>query len=390
MKPIPQVVRERLQAGDAGPHPDPNLLAAFAENSLSKSARADVLQHLAACRQCREVLSVSVPEMPAAVVTTTPAGSAWLRWPVLRWGAVAACVIVVGAAVTLRYKHQEAARNSVSELPVSAPLVASQSKAPAAPAMDEFAQRSAKQESVRPGRDLAASKKAPSTGSESGRISPSVMASNAPAQIATEPVAPLSKDAAKLRVSPAPQEHAEVAANQVAAAEAKTADADELAEVTPGKAKEAAPTVAPGLAGGVAIGGPMKRQMVVSRALSDTSKFDYATNLTPRWTLSADGSLQRSLDSGKTWQNVAVPTRATLRTLAAAGPDIWVGGTGGALYHSSDSGQHWTEVKPSVGGKALTTDIIGVEFTDAVHGKVTTADREVWTTADAGKTWQKN
>ena len=46
------------------------------------------------------------------------------------------------------------------------------------------------------------------------------------------------------------------------------------------------------------------------------------------------------------------------------------------------------QVKPVADGKSLTADIIGVEFTDARHGKLTTAANETWTTTDGGQNWQ--
>jgi photosystem II stability/assembly factor-like uncharacterized protein len=75
--------------------------------------------------------------------------------------------------------------------------------------------------------------------------------------------------------------------------------------------------------------------------------------------------------------------------LAANGLDIWVGGTKGALYHSSDAGQHWMQVRPFANGEVLTADIIGVEFTDPQHGTLTTSAKESWVTDDAGQSWQK-
>jgi photosystem II stability/assembly factor-like uncharacterized protein len=66
-----------------------------------------------------------------------------------------------------------------------------------------------------------------------------------------------------------------------------------------------------------------------------------------------------------------------------------VGGSGGTLFHSSDAGQHWTQVQPVVNGGALTADIIGVEFTDLLHGTVTTSSKETWITDDAGQNWRK-
>jgi hypothetical protein len=151
--------------------------------------------------------------------------------------------------------------------------------------------------------------------------------------------------------------------------------------------------------------------------------------LLPRWTITSTGGLQRSFDQGKTWQTVYVnanPTsfgstaslevtakasRAkvqekvkdkevdktrkrgaatlTFRAVAAAGLDVWAGGSAGALYHSIDAGNHWTRVAAVSSGAILTGDIISLEFPDPQHGKLSTSTSEVWTTSDAGQTWQK-
>ena len=110
----------------------------------------------------------------------------------------------------------------------------------------------------------------------------------------------------------------------------------------------------------------------------------------PRWTISSDGSLKRSLDAGKTWQKITVDDHAPFRAVSALGPDVWVGAAGGVLYHSGDAGEHWTRIRPAVNGSSLTADIVSLEFTDTQHGKLTTVNGETWTTTDAGQTWQKN
>jgi len=135
----------------------------------------------------------------------------------------------------------------------------------------------------------------------------------------------------------------------------------------------------------------------------------------PRWTINSTGGLERSLDQGTTWQVVNVNanpmyfTAATseqvpgstsrtkvqkdafpvFRAVAASGIDVWAGGTGGALYHSQDAGDHWTRVVPTSSRAILTGDIISLEFSDMEHGKVSTSNAEVWTTTDNGQTWQK-
>jgi photosystem II stability/assembly factor-like uncharacterized protein len=143
--------------------------------------------------------------------------------------------------------------------------------------------------------------------------------------------------------------------------------------------------------------------------------------VTPVWTITAEGELQRSLDGGATWREVnvegnSVPpasfstqqetsrakksapkassapssaTKTVFRAVCANGAETWAGGSGGALYHSIDAGGHWIRIVPSAAGVVLTGDIGAIEFADSQHGKVTTTSAETWTTGDGGNTWQK-
>src|SRR5262249_29155923 len=97
-----------------------------------------------------------------------------------------------------------------------------------------------------------------------------------------------------------------------------------------------------------------------------------------RWTVSSDGAVQRSLDSGQTWQTVPVAGNAVFRALAANNSDIWVGGAAGSLYHSTDAGQHWVKVTPVADGKPLTADIVSLDFADPQKGTLTTSSHETW------------
>ncbi len=154
--------------------------------------------------------------------------------------------------------------------------------------------------------------------------------------------------------------------------------------------KEAQAEVA---AGAATVGGRNMDSLsttVEPSASPNSAKRSRAAYRVPRWTLSADGVLQRSFDSGKTWQTIPVASDVVFRALATNDSDIWVGGAAGALYHSSDAGQHWVRVYPAADGQALTADIVTVEFSDAQHGKLTTGDHETWTTSNAGNTWQKH
>jgi hypothetical protein len=361
MAEISKIVGQRLRAIAAvGDHPDPNLLGAFLENSLAKGEQFGVLEHLSRCTSCREIISLAATQPALAdAVSGVPASTSagWLAWPVLRWGAALACVLVVGAVVTLRQQQL---------------------------------------------RQLAAP-----TQLATSSLSQSVNKTALSEQI-------VSREAVSVAKPQAP--------NPV-----ETADARPGPQVVPGRAKAA---IVPDTEAGNGmdstgnIGAPTEASNAAIVPL-------VSTNLPPRWTLTSDGSLQRSRDSGRTWQTVPVPSKTTLRALAAHGQDIWVGGAAGALFHSADAGRHWTQVRPTVNGEALAADIIGVEFADPAHGKLTTAGAEAqalnrgsqpdqtlqqynfsadssggdvevrktpgpslsgeqtWSTADAGQTWQK-
>src|SRR6478736_9626489 len=100
MDQLPKIVQQGLgRTTKPGVHPDPDLLAAFAEKSLNDRERSQVLQHVADCADCREVLSLTMPAIEPArsPALETSSWVSWplLRWPILRWGALATCVVVV-------------------------------------------------------------------------------------------------------------------------------------------------------------------------------------------------------------------------------------------------------------------------------------------------------
>ena len=125
MTKLPQFVRSRLAIRQTAPaeHPDANLLAAFAEQALSARERASVLEHLARCPECREVLAASSapaadPQQPVIE---------WWKW---RWTAAAAACLI--AALFWRPGSVE---HKVEEriAPVASPSSAPEKKKPVQP-----------------------------------------------------------------------------------------------------------------------------------------------------------------------------------------------------------------------------------------------------------------
>ena len=441
MEQLPKIVQRRLQrAAKPGVHPDPDLLAAFAEKSLNDRERSLVLQHLAECADCRDVVALAMPAIDAAPAPLLSAGGPWwLSWPVLRWGALAACVVVVSAAVTLHYGRRQGAEPTLAEkAPAAADATFAESKGlkpgeplaaklpPPSPIQSDrefVAGNLAKQRdqstiagtiTSRAGvsapprleqneKDQLTSNRLDSRAAVKSNDQPAFPAAlaGAPAPLPAGSAAPAAP-VAEARNAPdyTPKAMTEtVTVESAATAELETAPTEDRKAKDESASRQSQPQesrkkvqAASAAAGAMAVGG--RNADALSAGAAQTTLGDFARRARPghiagRWTLSADGALQRSFDSGKTWQTIPVANDAVLRALAVNDSDIWVGGAAGALYHSSDAGRHWIQVSPQADGKTLTADIVTLEFSDSKHGKLTTANRETWTTNDAGATWQE-
>src|SRR5260370_22553737 len=115
MTEVPKIVDDRLRSAlPEQAHPDADLLSAFAEQALSAAERDGVLQHLALCGDCREVVALALPaadmvppqtaDEDGVRTTVSRAGAPAphklsFAWASLRWAALAAGVVV--AAVVL-------------------------------------------------------------------------------------------------------------------------------------------------------------------------------------------------------------------------------------------------------------------------------------------------
>jgi hypothetical protein len=517
MEEVPKIVTERLRAAKPEAHLDANLLAAFAEKSLTSREQAQVLEHLAGCALCRDVVAHAHPEPAMQQVAAAPAKKRqpWFQAAALRWGALAACVAIVGTLVIGRSSRpktapfvETAAKREVTmeaKLEPAAPppspqsessRVSSADKKATQPAPGTRAESDANQlawttsNSTVNRIDGAQNEKRPASAGLAGKsdqgnsegyafqvgrvMSPPTKAADH-AKNLDETVAhggPLTRDRqdkrafdrldsfAKLQpgaAAPGSSNGAQSAAmggisgNKPASPTAKAdlarvlppspqpapklADKESAAQVTTAANARKAPAAAAETvqvtagAGAVAPPPPLPTPAKIESAaveelrvegrnviklpeqqkqtsennsgvlFKSKGKEDYGaihgamrSGLRlplPRWQISAEGKLLRSNDAGDTWQPVPVADNIVFRVLSVAGSQLWIGGAQGNLFHSADSGGHWEQVKPAASGKTLSSDITGIEFPDPQHGKLSTADRQTWTTTDGGLSWQQ-
>jgi hypothetical protein len=301
---IKRLVSGRLRAHAAGPHPDPELLAAFSEQSLSRVDRERLLNHLTICADCRDVLYLAIPESETQQVLLPSRKSPRLA---IRWATLAASVVVLGAVLltdrgifTSHSPNAEPSAKSVTGTEIAelkAPAVAD--RAAQAPAVDAKAKVHA------PLKHMTAKPQGSMQFDQSGEVH---------------------------FISP----QSAAGANQAYAAHVDSLKADSQKK--------------------------------------DASRVD--------WGLSPNGDVQRSFDSGKTWQIVSVAD-LPFRAISSLGNDVWVGGSAGALYHSANSGQSWTKAAP-----VSTADIVQINFYDSQNGQLNTANGQVWSTSDGGRSWR--
>ncbi len=381
MEKLPKIVQRGLRRTPKPEvHPDPDLLTAFAEKSLNDRERVQVLQHLAECADCRELVSLATPETQAAPLPSHQVSS-WLSWPVLRWGALAACVVVVGAAVTLHYEGRKSEEASVAEsLPEKPAAPAAKSDVPQQPG-GELAARVESPSALRLEHNSGAAFGKPDVQREQKLTARAVPPARDQIRSTDQPAAPPPAAAAKAAEAE-PQSNtrngaldytakaspgAVAVGNAVAAPTGRMTQSSEAKEKAFEKdesSKNELRQEAQAAGAAAAVGAVLQDRRADTPAAETVavSSGAYAKKTrtngnAPLWTVSADGVLQRSFDSGKTWQTIPVAGGVTFRSLSANESDIWVGGSAGALYHSSDAGRHWTQIKPVADGKLLTSDI---------------------------------
>ena len=365
MEHAPKIVRERLKAAPAlAPHPDADVLTAFSERSLPESERGVVLEHLARCGDCRDVVALALPEPEAMQTVFAPARGRWLAWPALRWGFVIAGVVAIAAVGVVQLQRHQVLTATKQMARVEAPASPAQNQPTASSLPATAAENKEKSLPVAPAPNAFSAGKAGLASGE-GRLSarlepPTVSAprpqiggigANAfhgqvfhgpqmptqwqqqntraqgadPAQ-ASLPVQQTANQAANLKVPPSSQ-MVEVEASNPAAPvnnEVQTQNQDLQLQAQSVPSTE-----------GATIGGPVGKAKPVVKveaanldqtaadatgqqelpsatgnpgmtARSFTQLSALAPSRLPRWNITSSGALERSFDQGKTWQDVDV------------------------------------------------------------------------------------
>jgi hypothetical protein len=413
---VSKIVHERLKAGALeANHPEADELTAFAERSLAEVERIAVLEHLARCCDCRDILALALPATDALETAVRTPAQGWVNWPALRWGLVAAGIVAIALLGIVQYQRPSgniaatsgASHQVVFEETRNQPLASPPPSAGVKKAEDQVASSKVTNSDRQIATMLSEKKKRVARAGGAGVALPAAAtgysAASSPLykqQAAADPATNMRVPAVSERVAAqaqsAPLDTRTSEAGQfeppTAPQPANHSNNENYAADRVGKAKPA----------------------VISQSAAPVAPSIIPRSIIPRWAINADGVLQRSFDDGATWQTVEVEApryftdatgvdasgkplqrevrkmaSPTFRAVAVTGTDVWAGGSGAILYHSQDAGDHWTRVMPASSGATLTGDIVSLEFLDMQHGKVSTSTAEIWSTSDDGQTWQK-
>ena len=325
-------------------HPDANLLAAFAENALPQSERATVLAHLAGCADCRDSLAL------ASSTPSIAASEPQRRFsPLWRWVAPAAAVAAL-CLFTIVYQRQ------FTRAPVRAPDSVPQLALKIEPPVLE--PQMGQKEEVRKKEGTAARKtpritfRAP-TGSE-----------------------PVTAAIPRPPRTPPPQVQAD------AVNSAKSIPVLPALPEAPPPQMQANSEVSSSASG-------FTSSRARSAFAAPLAKFKKSHAPSFLWSINA-GSIQRSADEGKTWEPVPISDGTVFRTLAAeGGSEIWAGATNGTLFHSSDGGGRWQQVKVGDENAQLSGGIVTINARNLPRIEITTDSGEQWISEDSGVHWRR-
>jgi len=360
---VPKIVSERLRVAGVKEHPDADVLTAFAERSLPAQERNSVVEHLSRCADCREIVSLALPDEPVREMGRQPRSGTWLIWPALRWGFVAAGIVAIASLGVIEFKHQARPSMALNAGPVEEKAAKKAENQPEAPvAATGSGKADVTTSVVAPSRSRADSAKANAeTRKEFDRLTEFTNNMSAPPrdertgvagaiggstkgrQLAHGPKVLMQQnglnsnannEAYAFQMQPAAPTPPLPSAGptsvdvhgQAVALDGKSAEAEKKTEVV--NALSLPPSLKVPSATGhnesevarakpaEAVAAPQTRTEDLSQATSpygvssgELSNFSKSAILTPqsvRWAISAAGTLQRSVDQGNSWQDVDV------------------------------------------------------------------------------------
>lgn len=318
------------------PCPPMDVMAAYCERSLASEEVSRWEAHFAGCRRCQELLAAMARVEPAGAPANAPAR--WSRAFDWRWlvpATAAATAFTIWIAVRPGTKPADAPTVAVVErrespAPPAAPSRPGPSSALQAPVPEKSQEQFAKKAEAKPAESAQAVREAAD-------------------RLAKKEAPPVAAEAAgAVAGTPRPSAPAAAPAPQVTALANRESAAADTA---------------------------MRRQSGVVVT---------APGAQIHWRAGSGGQIERSADSGATWEAQNAGTGQELLAGSAPSDSVcWIVGRSGTILRTTD-GRAWSRVESPV-----SADIVSVAATSGANATITTADGQRFITRDGGRTWEK-
>jgi hypothetical protein len=402
---IPKPLRKALARQTPGEvHPSPDVLTAFVERTLPPAEGEVVTHHLAQCTKCREIVFLAsnaaedevrdkierelVPAAASDRVAAVPVSETHAMFGIaraqtprpgrtsrMRWAAsVAAAVVLVSGGVVLQLTR---AGSGHKPAPVT---VASNRPSPAASPVVPDVQpnaptKNSQEASAKPPvpEALAKASPRPMMNMPTKKVPAETTSADKPANRASDLLtfAPAAPPPAQAKAAPATGGIAIGGLSHIAVPEVRLKSS--LAESGSEQKGES--------------GQPAQLQQRASASFGRSRASMYAmAAVPPLWRIGPTGQLERSLAPNQ-WTRALADQPITFRAVGVMGSEVWAGGNGGALFHSSDGGEHWTKVSLPANSNVGPGAIVSIHFDDPQHGVIASDAGTRWTTTDGGVTW---
>jgi len=384
--------RELARGLSGEAHPDADQLTAFAESALLKRERQQVLEHLAVCAECREVLGIAAEAAPDSTAAAKlfllprralPLQRAWLPWTSIAAGLLIVCTVglLYQQRLALR-KTTVVARNESMQQPSPMPQPSPQEKktitreakssANSSPQVPLSSHNMTTANALRGKQGLAAERS-----SFDQRNPDNLSNAEAVEGAALNPTAQKAAPALPNSAANAMLEEQRDSATQSSFGQRNpyriaNAEADKAGSQESFAKKAAATPIVTAFAGAAPAGAlPTASLTAVAR---------------PHWRINSTGQAVRSFGDGA-WQAVLPEEQSRMRVISVFSGEVWIGGENSRLYHSTDNGATWKLIAlPGKDGRAHS--IAHIHFQTLQSGTVEAEDGTVWTTSDGGSTWK--
>jgi hypothetical protein len=399
---------------------DPETMAAWMDGTLAGSPRSFAEAHAARCARCQGMLAVMARTAPEAPGRTPAALRKWMIWlsPALAGAAVVALWLAAGTrpADPITAPPAEMARHEgVAPAPSNAAATRSSDAradrktegpaeakaAPTAKQVDSFARRDQEE-----ARDRSSAMASARTSVEKDQARTFAQGPPAPAPPAPPPPVAmpdaLSKpsataDAARERAGGIPVAAPELVQSLPAPTVQQPAQGQQAAQgqqvgqaagtpPAPQQSVQAAPAqpardVANRAAGRSGAVGSVNESVALVPAANAVEIVMPGSSI--RWRIVAGHVVQHSSDEGATWATQYTVDGRTELTIGAAAPPtvVWIVGRAGAVLLTTD-GRTWQRVTAPA-----PVDLVAITVVNGQIATVTTADKQVFTTSDGGRSW---